>query len=258
MKKYFQFIAFLVVVIFTPGLKADAHCESPLMAEYQYEIMDTEKKINQKKQVVLWRRGNQVVIQTPRNQQAELWELTPNRQIKMTRYFENHQRGIEYQPTEIKNKREKNDWSFKYQLVSDVLIRKMQANANVSKPVENIEVADCNFYQKLSLTENKKIIDLTWNPIQKLMTSLEVKEGNILTLWSLTKNTLDADKIDQYYEKLLSYQTTDYADVGDNESDPFLMKMIHLGFVEHGASGFYDSEGNNISRESGEHGRHGH
>lgn len=39
------------------------------------------------------------------------------------------------------------------------------------------------------------------------------------------------------------WQSTDFADVGDNESDPFLRRMISLGFVEHGASGFYHADG---------------
>ena len=43
-----------------------------------------------------------------------------------------------------------------------------------------------------------------------------------------------------------NYQTTDYAYIGDNENDPFLAKMINQGFVEHGASGFYDAQGNQL------------
>ncbi|MDF1638674.1 hypothetical protein [Alcanivorax jadensis] len=47
------------------------------------------------------------------------------------------------------------------------------------------------------------------------------------------------------------WPSTDFADVGDNEADPFLRKMIALGFVEHGASGFYSAEGE--ARQGGHH-----
>ena len=40
--------------------------------------------------------------------------------------------------------------------------------------------------------------------------------------------------------------STDFADVGDNEAGPFLRKMIALGFVEHGASGFYQANGETL------------
>ncbi|MFT6897794.1 MAG: hypothetical protein ACJA13_002205 [Paraglaciecola sp.] len=36
----------------------------------------------------------------------------------------------------------------------------------------------------------------------------------------------------------------DVSDIGDDHSDPFLIKMVTLGFIEHGASGFYDDKGN--------------
>ncbi len=35
---------------------------------------------------------------------------------------------------------------------------------------------------------------------------------------------------------------TDCADIGDNESDPFLLKMINQVDIEHGSAGFYDSK----------------
>ena len=48
------------------------------------------------------------------------------------------------------------------------------------------------------------------------------------------------------------YELTDYADIGDNESDPFLAKMINLGFIQDTHPGFYNSQGQAIG------GRHQH
>jgi len=54
-----------------------------------------------------------------------------------------------------------------------------------------------------------------------------------------------------------NYQDIDFADVGDSESDPFIAKMINQGFIEHGSSGFYSSEGHAIEAQGG-HGSHSH
>ncbi|MGL4580803.1 MAG: hypothetical protein ACRCVV_12265 [Shewanella sp.] len=48
---------------------------------------------------------------------------------------------------------------------------------------------------------------------------------------------------DAYSALTQDFQDMDFADVGDNESDPFLAKMIKQGFIEHGSSGFYNSDG---------------
>ncbi|MBV7316570.1 hypothetical protein [Shewanella sp. NIFS-20-20] len=37
------------------------------------------------------------------------------------------------------------------------------------------------------------------------------------------------------------YEDIDFADVGDNEADPFIATMIHQGYIQHGRSGFYHS-----------------
>ena len=36
------------------------------------------------------------------------------------------------------------------------------------------------------------------------------------------------------------------ADIGDDHTDPFLTNMVNQGFIEAGASGFYDQNGNAI------------
>ena len=59
--------------------------------------------------------------------------------------------------------------------------------------------------------------------------------------WQLT--SLQWASFSETFERWLRWPSTDFADVGDNEADPFLRKMIALGFVEHGASGFYSADG---------------
>ncbi len=60
-------------------------------------------------------------------------------------------------------------------------------------------------------------------------------------VWQLV--SLQRVSREETFELWTQWQSTDFADVGDNESDPFLRRMISLGFVEHGASGFYRADG---------------
>ncbi|MCL1090697.1 hypothetical protein L2744_14060 [Shewanella profunda] len=62
---------------------------------------------------------------------------------------------------------------------------------------------------------------------------------------------------DAYSALTQDFQDIDFADVGDSESDPFIAKMINQGFIEHGSSGFYNSEGQAIEAQGG-HGNHSH
>ncbi|GAB1112012.1 MAG: hypothetical protein SwBeaMacB_26570 [Shewanella algae] len=49
------------------------------------------------------------------------------------------------------------------------------------------------------------------------------------------------------FKRLTSgFQDLDFADVGDSESDPFIAKMITQGFIQHGSSGFYSADGQQL------------
>lgn len=78
-----------------------------------------------------------------------------------------------------------------------------------------------------------------------------VGASSVISRWILVSLESDEDKVGDRFAAWDSHATTDFADIGDNESDPFLMRMINLGFISHGASGFYDASGNMISSGAG-------
>ena len=63
--------------------------------------------------------------------------------------------------------------------------------------------------------------------------------------WTLQDVNYNADT-NTFFAKRESYQSTDYADIGDDHTDPFLTKMVNQGFIEAGASGYYDQHGQAI------------
>lgn len=208
--------------------------EQPIVAVYQLTTQNKNTGKNTQ-QVELWRDANQVAIRYPASDVTEFWERTSNNKLHLIRYFDSHERGIEYQPDEIKGA---HDWSLKRQLVSDLLINEMELRKTRGKMCNIVE-----YYVKKSGNAHLK---LHWFADQKLIKRFQVKNEQNSIDWKLLNVISVPLKVAAEFDKLAYYDTTDYTDIGDNESDPFLLNMINLGFVEHAASGFYDAAGHVI------------
>ncbi len=219
-------IIVLLFFLFSPMAIANCNLNKNASAlHYSVVYLNKERKIKSEQLVVLWRRDKQVAIQNVTTKITELWELTTNNRLRLVKYFDDYQRGIEYQPGEVNHGQGENDWSLKQQLVSNSLINNMSVDSSLED--------DCGVRQNLSLAEEHDSIKLTWAPDRSLMLDMEVKNGDGASTWTLQKTETDQSLIKDYFASLLGYQTNDYIDIGDNESDPFLLKMIKLGFVDH-------------------------
>lgn len=216
----------------TVSAYAQVECpeRSQVKANYQIEVQQGDQRRVQL--LELWRAGNQVALQYPQSDITELWEPVKPGRLHLTRYFDQYGRGIEYQSTEIKGEQ---DWSVKRQLVSDHLISSMTLQQTLGR--------GCAMEQHYSLVQGGKRMELSWLPQQQLVKRFRVTEDTLTRTWLLTGHESQAQPITQRFAELSGFDTTDYADVGDSESDPFLKKMINLGFIEHGATGFYDADG---------------
>lgn len=201
-----------------------------VQASYQVSKQVAGKAVAESQQFTLWRTPHQVAEQGL--ELVEVWQQLSNQQIRPIRYFQTPQRGIEYQPSEVQGQQ---DWSTKYQLVSDDFIAKMTLTDEQGDGCEKI--------QHYQLVQGDTTIELAWLVNQKLVSAMSIAKPQLTQ--TLTLGTVDFKKaqIQQQFALWDAYQTTDYADIGDNEGDPFLAKMINLGFIEHGASGFYDANG---------------
>lgn len=199
--------------------------------------------------LILTRRNNSVAIGYPNLGVTEQWYKLRKGGATLTRFFTRYKRGISYEPVELGGLGTETQWSGKYQLISDDLLARMKTVSESGK--------DCNRVKMLQHQVKNMQASLTWNHHAKLMERYQVTVdlptgGTQTTQWELVSTSYDPKIVDQYFDTLGGYDTTDYADVGDMENDPFLAKMINQGFVEHGASGFYDSKGNPM------HGGHAH
>ena len=237
---------------FADAVPADQACyldAGTIRVDYMEERRDHNNEVTHRRPMTLYRYQNQVAIEYPTQGITEKWERAKNKRIKLTRYFNDAQRGIEYQPGELlnndadgaKKSAANNDWSMHWQLISNNLIASMTEEEHEGTKDNSKGCEGITFYKHQNKSSQSTLI---W------LAKLQLVESYSLALptYTLTlKRQRTSDVyVAAYFAKLSQYSTIDYADIGDSESVPFLLKMINLGFVEHGASGFYDAQGHDI------------
>lgn len=191
----------------------------------------------------LWRAGQRVAHEYSQAHITDVWHLMPNDKIHLVRNFDNAKRGIEYQPVDMHYEGGKSDWSLKNQLVSDSLL----------KSLTTVDASGSGCERQIHYRSGKHqqtSVQLSWLPALQLVKSYREHDGQTVISWELQNLVSAPTRIDQQFTRRENYQTTDFIDIGDNESDPFLQRMIHLGFIEHGASGFYDQAGNPVGQHA--------
>jgi hypothetical protein len=204
-------------------------------------------------QITLVRNGNEVAHQYPQTGITESWQLNQASQIKSTRFFDRHERAIEYQPGEKVHGKSESDWSYRNQLISDSLLSKFTTTAVTNE--------GCNRLETKQFSKDGLLMDITWFPELRLVSRFTIKQkdaDSIVESWSLKRLTLSNNQITPFFKSRYAYYATDYADIGDDHTDPFLTKMMNLGFIEQGASGFYDTKGNPMAGDSTNNSGHTH
>jgi len=232
-------LIFLFIAV-TYSQHSQAQCpanKTELSAQYQVSSDNLQGKQNAQ-QITLYRHKNDVAYQYNNQGISEYWHQQANGLIDLTRYFDHDKQGIEYQASEIKSKQS-------WQQINELISPKLRSKMTIISTRENA----CQQEQQLQLIQGKQKIQLTWLPQLKLVKRLIITSPSQVKQWQLQQLTTSPKKVADQFAQWQQYKTTDYADVGDNEDDPFLAKMINLGFVEHAASGFYQANGQAIAGE---------
>lgn len=185
-----------------------------LIANYAVTMANGEPQL-----ITLIRDGNKVARHNKTLQFVDIW-YRHNQRVSLTRIFENYNRAIEYSAADIQQTPER--WQTEYQIISPVTFKRLKAvkqEANscdalvvYQSPDQRLEVSWLN---ALSLPK-----EIHWQGLQ----------GNEhWQLLSLSQPTQRA-QIATLFARWQQVPTTDYADIGDNESDEVLSKMIKQGF----------------------------
>ncbi|MDV6328829.1 hypothetical protein U0358_08385 [Idiomarina sp. PL1-037] len=236
-----KILSILIIAITSTQVSAQSCDALWLTADYDIKH-STQAGNEQHTKMTVWRKPEHVAHQYAQTQITEMWQFVRQGMLKPTRYFDEHKRAIEYQPNELVHGKRETDWSYRNQLVSNQLIDSMnkvdERDSGCMKVVT---------YKK---TLNGNELVLEWLPAYKLPLRFQRKDnqGNSI-VWQQQSLTKDSDKVAAFFERRDNYKATDYADIGDDHTDPFLTNMVTQGFIEQGASGFYDTKGRAIKSE---------
>lgn len=138
--------------------------------------------------------------------------------LSLSRAFEKYPYTIEYQSNEL---RYQPQWQDVFQLIATPELAQMQL-------VEQ-KGTGCLLEQHYVLKGKQKEYQLVWLPNLRLVKLFQLKNAKLTRQWQLTKYQHNAKQITALFTQYTSYQSTDYADVGDNEGIPFLATMINQG-----------------------------
>jgi hypothetical protein len=262
---FLMFVLITISFFFISESIASENClpenaiEKPVLV--QYEITTSVGNAKEKNSLTIVRSGNRVAYS--RDGLTEVWEKTSNDQIKLYKYFNQHKRGIEYQPIDIVNS-EQIDWLAKRQLVSENFLNQFMLVKQKNKNCKQYHLYQAKTNDEKQLKINNKNrkesiekLKIVWLSNLRLPESMQHRRDNVKMSWKLVGLENQLDKITDYLQKLDNYPLIDYSDIGDNESDPFLQKMINLGFVAH-SDPFYYSGKNGIYKNSSEPHVHAH
>ena len=183
-----------------------------------------------------WRSGATVLYKHPDRQTADQWTLTPNGYVKPTRYFIADQRAIEYDAFDINGGKGSKDWESRSQWISEKQIESMNFTGSEGVGCQRIESYEYTPVTKDGKPDTFSRMTLSWMPELKLVQRYELRSTGQLgqrrvTQWQMEKLYTDPAQVSSAMSSFKDFGATDYADIGDNESDPFLMKMIKLGFT---------------------------
>jgi len=240
-----NFIAFTVVIfiaIYTSSLFAEAtggiNCKKTVLDSFvaSYEIRTPKKTTLMN----YYRIGDSVAYEYTNQKMTEVWKKSVNGQAQLVRAFDAYNRSIEYDPIDVKMEHQSSSWDMHKNLATPELFH--LDNALVSSK-------DGCAYQHYKKRISGKSIIMDFEANNQLLLSLEVKKDNEILYSYKLKNVKSIDKKQNHLVSVLSYDSTDFADIGDNESDPFLSRMITLGFITHKEANIIDDKGNALDLE---------
>ncbi|QFU21833.1 hypothetical protein FM038_006480 [Shewanella eurypsychrophilus] len=206
-----------------------------------YEISQTNGSQQAKQKLELTRYQDNMVYQAS-PQSFEAW----NKNGEYIRYFPMDKRSVSYRRSDLLSLNINYDLEQVFHLVSP----KVQSQL---KQTDNIQHG-CMTVNSFNGEQSGQRINLQWVASLNLPYQLIIGEGEQTLRYQL----IEVNPVTQAEFKTLTsgYKDIDFADVGDSESDPFIAKMITQGFIQHGSSGFYTSDGQQISGSG--HGGHSH
>jgi hypothetical protein len=94
----------------------------------------------------------------------------------------------------------------------------------------------CSQIQKLEGRYAEASYQVLWMPAWQLAVYISARSSTHYTTWRVEEVNKDARKIERQLQRYAAYRMTDFADIGDNESDPFFVSMMNSGYISFATS----------------------
>ncbi|RLV60193.1 hypothetical protein D5018_07965 [Parashewanella curva] len=198
-------------------------CSNHEIVGVKYQVSEIKNGKQTSKQVNVWRNKNAVLYEYPQTRIAEYWYKTPNASkefLQLTRYFDEFKRGIEYQSKEIRSNNKQQHWNRLYHVFTPKRLAKYQKSMTKGQT--------CTQVSHYHIPNTVKQVE--WLEHYQLPKSFTLGQKGSTYQWTLIELVSEQKQVLSRFSKRGEFKTTDYADVGDNESDEFLSQMINQGF----------------------------
>lgn len=163
------------------------------------------------------RQKNKVLQHYPKRGISQVWSMNNDR-ISLLRAFDEYRHAIEYQPSELKQ----NVWHRIYQPLPVPNFTQLKKTSE--------QGSGCLFELHYTGNVSGAAYTVIWLPELELVKRLEVKTARGSKAWVLSHFESSSLQAKRLFSMINEYASTDYADIGDNESIPFLARMINQGF----------------------------
>ncbi|WP_131668349.1 hypothetical protein [Psychrobacter pygoscelis] len=188
----------------------------PIKANYEVSTFIKDRKVASYP-FTFYRDATHALYVYPDEGLADLWTLTQNNQLELSRNFSTAKRAIEYTSADLRNVHNREHWDKLFGVID------LQGESPVSQ-----QSADC----KSIATYKDAHKDIRYYNRLKLPASMTFTNGDKRQTYTL-KAWAYSHELQQKLKIYRRYDAMDFADIGDNEADPFVSKMITMGFIEH-------------------------
>ena len=199
-----------------PATLSDPCQAKPIKANYEVSTFIKDRKVASYP-FTFYRDAAHALYVYPNEGLADLWTLTQNNQLELSRNFSAAKRAIEYTSADLRNVRNRERWDKLFGVID------LQGESPISQ-----QDADCKSIATYK-DAHKSIRYYNRLKLPASMTFIEGNQRQTYTLKSWTYSHEIQHKLNMYRH----YDAMDFADIGDNEADPFVSKMITMGFIEH-------------------------
>lgn len=210
----------------TPGTKAMENDRPALACRFATQVKQHEAQArNTTHEWHLWRQADVVEIRDVDGKSGQIWRRDKDGQVSYQRVFHTARRVVEYYPSDLRALQSYPEW----QKLTSVIDPALLGSALAAK--EEVLVLNRPARRYTGTVEDQEF-DILWLEQEHLPARVHRKSKGYEEIMEL-KEIHPLASSSWPRNETVGYESIDYADLGDKESDPFVRAFLHAGGREH-------------------------